>query len=187
MAPVATFLTLDLTCREGNAAEPINGIARVVASYREVELAAQHCAGFRESADRTQSLVTHFSAAPRDSLPICDSWSSGRPLLSAQILTRRAVRAAAYSIGGSTATADFHPCIGRLVSMSVETAAIVGLLGVRPGFHRAPERDPGRRPAPHTTPAAGLRSRCHLGPGWRPGSRTFSRGRRPASRRRRRP
>lgn len=194
MAPVATFLTLDLTRREGNAAEPINGVAEFMcgslnhgyqhitehkhsresqqyressslrdlpavaptsltsarntemtysrsrpASYREVELAAQHCAGFRENADRTQSLVTHFSAAPRDSLPICDSWSSGRPLLSAQPLTAAgALRGpAAYSIGGSTATADF-PLHRSLVSMSVETAVIVPLLGVRPGFHRAP-------------------------------------------------
>ncbi|SOE24283.1 hypothetical protein SAMN05442782_0897 [Streptomyces sp. OK228] len=155
------------------------------ASYREVELAAQHCAGFREGADRTQSLVTHLSAAPRDSLPICDSWSSGRPLLSAQTLT--ATRALPRTASVARRLPPTSPLYRSLVSMSVETAVIVPLLGVRPGFHRAPEREPGRRPAPHTTPAAGLCSRCHLGPGWRPGSRAFSRGRRPASRRRRRP
>lgn len=242
MAPVATFLTLDLTRREHNAAEPINGITEFTcsslnhgyqhitehnhsresqqcreslslrdlpavgptsltsarntamtysrsrpASYREVELAAPHCAGFREGGDRTQSLVTHFSAAPRDSLPICDSWSSGRPLLSAQTLTTAGALCGLPRTASVARRLPPTSPVSELVSMSVKTAAIVPLLGVRPGFHRAPERDPGRRPAPHTTPAAGLCSRCHPGPGWRPGSRAFSRGRRPASRRRRRP
>lgn len=158
------------------------------ASYREVELAAQHCAGFRENADRTQSLVTHFSAAPRDSLPICDSWSSGRPLLSAQPLTAAgALRGpAAYSIGGSTATADFPPAseLGVNVRRNSGNRAATGRQT------RIPPR-PLTGPRPPSGTAHDTRGGPVLtvssGPDWRPGSRTFSRGRRPASQRRRRP